>query len=193
MGCLIRLCLANGVEPWFIPLAEPWRNDVVEKLNDHYRGGLLRRVVMKGVGELHRESLLSLNRSIILGIRVVRARDGVGSTTTADPFAGLFQGAAASTTKARSRPYHLVRFIRSDDLLDVFSEKFRLPSEAIYEYVIANINVPRQKLRVTVDQVVIEEHDLQAAMNFATGFLWLRKEPGGRLERPKKPKPTKHV
>ena len=26
MGPLIRLCLHNGVEPWFIPMAEPWRN-----------------------------------------------------------------------------------------------------------------------------------------------------------------------
>jgi len=26
MGPLIRLCLHHGIEPWFIPMAEPWRN-----------------------------------------------------------------------------------------------------------------------------------------------------------------------
>ena len=25
MGSLIRMCLHNNVEPWFIPMAEPWR------------------------------------------------------------------------------------------------------------------------------------------------------------------------
>lgn len=63
--------------------------------------------------------------------------------------------------KPESGRYHLVRFIRSDGLLDVFSENFRLPAEAIYEYVIATIDVARQKLRVTLDQVVIAEHDYQ--------------------------------
>ena len=58
MGCLIRLCLAQGVELWFIPMAEPWRNGVVEKFNDHYRGGFLRRVIMRGAEDLCRESLV---------------------------------------------------------------------------------------------------------------------------------------
>ena len=52
MGNLIRLCLLNGVEPWFIPMAEPWRNGVVEKFNDHYRGGFLSRVTMQGEEDL---------------------------------------------------------------------------------------------------------------------------------------------
>ncbi len=46
VGILIRLCLLNGVEPWFIPIAEPWRNGVVEKFNHHYQNGFLRRVVV---------------------------------------------------------------------------------------------------------------------------------------------------
>ncbi len=32
MGPLIRLCLLSGVELWFIPPAEPWRNGVIESL-----------------------------------------------------------------------------------------------------------------------------------------------------------------
>ena len=37
MGLLIRLCLAQAIEPWFIPFREPWRNGVVERFNTHYR------------------------------------------------------------------------------------------------------------------------------------------------------------
>lgn len=43
---LIRLCLHNGVEPWFIPMADPWRNGVVEKFNEHYEQKFLGKVVI---------------------------------------------------------------------------------------------------------------------------------------------------
>ena len=46
MGPLIRLCLHNGVEPWFIPRAEPWRNGMVEKFNDRYQQRFLNKVTM---------------------------------------------------------------------------------------------------------------------------------------------------
>ena len=50
LGPLIRLCLALGIEPWFIPPAEPWRNGIVEKFNDRWQQfGPLRRTV-KGPG-----------------------------------------------------------------------------------------------------------------------------------------------
>lgn len=163
MGCLIRLCLANGVEPWFIPLAEPWRNGVVEKFNDHYRSGFLRRVAMKGIDELRRESLV-FEQKHNTRYRYTKLQGRTPQLALAQQNQQLRLPRAA---KAPQHPlpkpdrgcYHLVRFIRSDGLLDVFSEKFRLPSEAIYEYVIATIDVARQKLSVTVDEVVIEEHD----------------------------------
>jgi len=58
MGILIRLCLAYGVEPWFIPPAEPWRNGVIEKFNHHYRQGFLRRAEVKDGNQLRLASLL---------------------------------------------------------------------------------------------------------------------------------------
>ena len=57
MGPLIRLCLPLGIEPWFIPLREPWRNGVVEKFNDHYRSKFLTRVAVPeaaALGPAHR-------------------------------------------------------------------------------------------------------------------------------------------
>ncbi len=41
MGLLIRLCLPLGIEPWFIPFQEPWRNGVVERFNTHCRSKFL--------------------------------------------------------------------------------------------------------------------------------------------------------
>jgi hypothetical protein len=41
-----------------------------------------------------------------------------------------------------------VRFIRSDGRLNTFREQHRLPSEAIYEYVVVRIDVGSEQLRV---------------------------------------------
>ena len=57
MGQVIRLCLANGVQAVFIPIAEPWRNGVVEKFNDHWNSMFYSRVEMSTEEELHGESL----------------------------------------------------------------------------------------------------------------------------------------
>lgn len=61
--------------------------------------------------------------------------------------------------KPETGRYHLVRFIRGDAVLDVFGEKFKLPPEAVYEYVIATIDVGRQKLSIAMDEVIIDERD----------------------------------
>jgi len=46
MGPLIRLCLHHDVEPWFIPMAEPWRNGMIEQFNDLYQQKFLNKIVM---------------------------------------------------------------------------------------------------------------------------------------------------
>ena len=57
MGPLIRLCLHHGVEPWFIPQAEPWRNGVIEKFNDHYQQKFLNKVMMTIEADLKQGSV----------------------------------------------------------------------------------------------------------------------------------------
>ena len=161
MGCLIRLCMMMGVELWFIPLAEPWRNGIIEKFNDHYRRGFLRRVFVDGVDELHRESMVFETKhntryrytklkgstpQIALGSAKIRLPDSPAAPKHPLP-------------KPESGRYHLVRFIRSDAILDVFGEKFAVPPEAVYEYVTATIDVVRQKLIIKLHDVTVDEHD----------------------------------
>lgn len=161
LGCLIRLCLAQGVELWFIPMAEPWRNGVVEKFNDHYRRGFLRRVMMQGATELHRESM------VFEAKHNTRYRYTKLQGRTPQMALGRAQIRLPESPTAPQHPlpkpergrYHLVRFIRGDAVLDVFGEKFRVPPEVVYEYVIATIDVSRQKLSITMNGVIIDEHD----------------------------------
>jgi hypothetical protein len=43
-------------------------------------------------------------------------------------------------------------------VLDIFGERFNMPSEATYEYVIATIDVGKQKLSVGIDDKTIAEY-----------------------------------
>jgi len=163
MGNLIRLCLLNNVEAWFIPFAEPWRNGVVEKFNDHYQAGLLRRVVMKKEDDLRRESLLFEHKH--------NTRYRYTKLQGRTPQAALEHSRETirfpdSTTapiwplpKPKVGRYHLIRFIRSDAILNVFGEKFRLPPEATYEYAVATVDVAKQDLTVEVGGATIDRFD----------------------------------
>lgn len=161
MGLLIRLCLGQGIEPWFIPLGEPWWNGVVEKFNDHYRSKFLARVEIATDAALRPASLAfeqkhnSRYRYTKLGGQTpltALQRDG-------RPF--RFPAPEAPPCIPLLKPeagrYHLVRFIRSDRRLDIFGERFPLPPEAEYEYVVATVEVEHQRLSVTLGADPIEE------------------------------------
>ena len=161
MGALIRLCLLNEIEPWFIPKAEPWRNGVVEKFNDHYRQKFLGRVYICGEAHLREQALVfeqKHNRdyrySKLGGRTPLQALTASNKTLR---FPQQQQAPRHRLKKPKSGQYHLVRFIRSDGLLDVFGEKFRLPSETIYEYVVATVDVKEQKLKVYLDKFQADE------------------------------------
>ena len=162
MGKLIRLCLLHGIEVWFIPQGEPWRNGVVEKFNDHWRQKFLRRIVMRDEEDLKRESLKFEQRhnsqyrySKLGGKTPLAALQASGMTLRFPPTP---QPPQCPLPKPETGRYHLIRFIRSDEILNVFGEKFKAPPETIYEYVRATIDVDRQRLCVYLDHIAVDEH-----------------------------------
>lgn len=163
MGILIRLCLANGVEPWFIPPAEPWRNGVVEKFNDHYRQGFLRREDIKGATELGPASLVfeqkHNSRYRYSKLRGRTPQAALQQSQRQICFPASAEAPRYPLPKPESGYYHLVRFIRSDARLDVFGERFRLPPETVYEYAVATVDVTRQKLSVSIAEMTVAEFD----------------------------------
>jgi putative transposase len=60
--------------------------------------------------------------------------------------------------RPESGHYHLVRFVRSDGIIDVFGEKFVAPPECIYEYVRLSVDVSRQRLQVFLGNQLVDEH-----------------------------------
>lgn len=163
MGPLIRLCLHHGVEPWFIPPSEPWRNGVVEKFNDHYQQRFLAKVTMVGEKALLEGSLEFENRhnsryrySALHGRTPLRAMESLGEKPR-------FPNEATVPKHPLKKPmcgkYHVVRLIRSSCRIDVFGETFRVPKKYQYEYVVGTVNVRKQKLELYHDNLKIEEYD----------------------------------
>ena len=162
MGNLIRLCLLHGIEAWFIPPAEPWRNGVVEKFNAHWRQKFLARITMDSEAALRRESLAYEGRhngqyrySALAGKTPLAV---LAASAVSLQFPPTPEPPTHPLPKPEKGRYHLVRFIRSEGILDVFGEHFAAPPAAVYEYVRATVDVARQRLGVYLDNVLIDEH-----------------------------------
>jgi transposase len=161
MGSLIRLCLLHGVQVWFIPPAEPWRNGIVEKFNDHWQDRFLRRITMSTEEELRRESLRFEDRHN----RTYRY-SALGGKTPLATLAGSSALRFPANEQAPKHPlakpetgrYHLIRFIRSDGMLDILGEKFAAPPEAHHEYVRASVDVAQQRLSLYLDGQKIDDY-----------------------------------
>jgi transposase InsO family protein len=161
MGQVIRLCLHHRVEPVFIPVREPWRNGAIEKFNDHWENKFHGRVTIGDEKELGSESLRFEDRhnsrwrySPLGGKTPMQSLEASRRKMN---FPGPLR--SGSLPKPKSGQYHLVRFIRSDRLLDIFGEKFLMPAKVVYEYVQATIDVGRETLTVRLDDDRIEELD----------------------------------
>jgi len=133
MGPLIRLCLYAGVEPWFIPMSEPWRNGVIERFNDLYQQKFLAKVLMRTADDLKRESLAFEQRhnstyrySKLKGETPLKRLAGKKVKLR---FPKKEQVPRHRLKKPEEGRYHLVRLIRSDLKLNVFGELFPVAPE----------------------------------------------------------------
>jgi putative transposase len=163
MGPLIRLCLHHGIEPWFIPLSEPWRNGVIEKFNDHYQDKFLDKVIMRTENELVAGSFAfeqrhnsSYRYSKLGGKTPLKA---LSASKVKLRFPDQKHKPGYPMKKPKKGRYHVVRLIRSDLKLNIFGEHFPVAPELMYEYVVATIDVKEQKLKLFLDKTQVEESD----------------------------------
>lgn len=142
-GLVIKLCLFYGITPVFIPIGEPWRNGVVESFNDTYDKKFFRRQWFPCYANLKRQSK-NFQR---FHNRHHRYSCLKGKTPL--EFIEEFKGQPVKLPPATKLPkldfipegkIVLIRFIRSDLLLDVFTEKFPVPGALMYSYVKAVID-----------------------------------------------------
>jgi len=159
----IRLCLRNDVEPWFIPMSEPWRNGMIEQFNDHYQQKFLGKVFMSTADELRIGTLAFEQRhnskyrySKLGGKTPLKALTAAQATLR---FPSQEEKPRQRMQKPETGRYHLVRLIRSDLRLNIFGELFSVPPEVKLEYVVATIDVKEQKLKLFLDKTQVDELD----------------------------------
>jgi hypothetical protein len=157
-GIVIRLCLYMGIQPLFIPLREPWRNGIIEHFQNVFDKVFFRAQYFKDFAYLHQEAKKfekyhdqNHHYSTLGGLTPNQKRSGdikLLSTSFRLP-----------EKLAISPGYiHLVRFIRSDRVLDIFGEKFVMPSDLEYEYVWATIDTVKEKLFIYHDSKLVVEY-----------------------------------
>lgn len=163
MGPLIRLCLHNDVEPWFIPMAEPWRNGMIESFNDRYQQMFLGKVIMATEDDLKVGSLAFEQRhnnryrySLLGGKTPLQA---LTASRTKLRFPAGDDTPQHRMKKPETGRYHVVRLIRRDLKLNLFGEIFPVPPELKLEYVVATIDVKEQKLKLFLGKTQVEEID----------------------------------
>ena len=148
---LIRVCLDLGVQPVFIPIREPWRNGVVENLN-----GLLARFLLR---------LQSFETEKQLHKAVQRLETTINTTHRLPALQGKTPQEFAAHARVHYPPSHydwrkrnlqlvkgkvtFIRFVRKSGRITVTAkDKFFVGKKYKWHYVLANVDVAKQKLHV---------------------------------------------
>lgn len=163
-GLVVRLCLHFGVQPVFIPIGEPWRNGVIEKFNDTYNRKFFRRQWFASYSMLKRQSK-NFQRfhnkhhrySCLKGktpLEVIQ-KDGfkpvkIGGNTKLPDLDTVPDGNII-----------LIRFIRSDRILDIFGEKFKVSKSLVYSYVKTVIVTKIHRLQLYLGEELVDSFDYQ--------------------------------
>ena len=161
-GLVIRLCLHFGVQPVFIPIGEPWRNGTIEKFNDTYNKKFFRRQWFASYAMLkrqsknfqrfhnrhHRYSYLKGKTPLEViqknGFKPVK----IGGNTKLPDLDTVPDGNII-----------LIRFIRSNRLLDIFGEKFKVSKNLVYSYVKAVIVTKIHRLQLYLGEELVDAFD----------------------------------
>lgn len=158
-GLLIRLIFSQDVQPIFIPFAEPWRNGIIEHFNHTTIKSFLRTQQFANFDDVCQKSLAfeyfhnehhrysaHQNHTPLQMFKKDNARMFLNRDYLLPEYVPLTEGRIT-----------LIRFIRSDRKLKIFGENFTLPSDTVYNYVIAVISVVNQSLRVYINNQVVCE------------------------------------
>jgi putative transposase len=158
-GLVIRLCLYLGIQPIFIPIKEPWRNGIIERFQDVFDKMFFRSQYFMDFSHLVAQSK---------GFEVFHDNNHRYSTldgkTPAEKRSGnmnyLSKDFKLPSSLSISKGYvHLIRFIRSNRILDIFGEKFSMPVQLEYEYVWATIDTGQETLSIYHDSKLVEKLD----------------------------------
>jgi len=163
-GIVIRLCLHFGIQPVFIPIGEPWRNGCIEKFNDTYNRKFFRRQWFLSYASLKKQSK-NFQRFHNKHHRYscLNGKTPLETLKTSN-FKPVAIGANTKLPKLDYVPdgnIILIRFIRSDRVLDIFGKKFKVSKELVYSYVKAVIITKIHRLQIYLGDDLVDTSGYQ--------------------------------
>lgn len=124
-GLVIRLCLHLGIQPVFIPLGEPWRNGCVERFQDVFDKVFFGGSALSSFRPcVQRHPYLRTSTIVVITTAPVREKHRTSAKPPGQrPPRRLAEG-FEFPRKLYIEPgrIHIMRFIRSDAVLDIFGE-----------------------------------------------------------------------
>jgi putative transposase len=158
LGLVMRLCLYLGIEPIFIPIREPWRNGIVEHFQNVFDKMFFRTQYFKDFTYLCEQA-----KDFEKFHNQNHHYSTIGGMTPNQKFKGkvrLLPTSFRFPNKLVIVPgkVHLIRFIRSNRILDIFGEGYIMPQDVVYEYVWATIDTGKEILSIYHDSKLIVEY-----------------------------------
>jgi putative transposase len=150
-GIVLRLCLSLGIEAVFIPIGEPWRNGTIESFNDTYDSRFFRVQWFRSYRHLRSQSKnFELYHNMHHRYSFLKGKTPL-EVIHQEQFQPNVLSPRFKLPELSDIPdgnISLIRFIRSDQVLDVFGEDFKLPRDLIYTYVRARIVTALHQIQI---------------------------------------------
>ncbi len=157
-GVVVRLALALGIAPVFIPVKEPWRNGIIERFNRTWDERFFRSQMFRDF-----EHLSNACQEFVAFHNSDHRYSALGHQTPdrrkAQLFApSLYDGRINLNERIplEEGSIYFVRFIRSDCKLHLPNESFKVPESLKYCYVVAEISVENHCIFVQQDDKVVQ-------------------------------------
>ena len=162
-GSVVRFVLSQGVAVVFIPVAEPWRNGIIEKFNHTYQLRFLQAYTFENLEKLSEQEQAFIN------FHNNRHRYSTQKNITPDEAKelqlkpSLYEGVIHLPSLKSDDKIPLtkgciyyIRFIRSDLKLYLPNEVFVVKEILKYSYVVAEINIENHSLIIRQNDTIIQ-------------------------------------
>ena len=162
-GKVVRFALSQGVPVVFIPVAEPWRNGIIEKFNHTYQQRFLKAYTFENLEKLGEQE------QAFIDFHNAKHRYSSQGHKTPDEAKALqlkpilYKGITHLPSLKSDNKIPLIegcvyyiRFIRSDLKLYLPNEVFIVKNTLKYSYIVAEINIHNHSLIIRQNYEIIQ-------------------------------------
>jgi hypothetical protein len=157
-GPVVATCLDLDVLPRFIPLREPWRNGVVEHFNDVWDKSFFRTDRFSDLNHLREENASFVafhNEHHRYSAHGGASPDEVWEGRLYHPLSAGYQVPTSLPAKGR---IEVIRYVRSNRVVDLFGKRLTVAEEHTHQYVTAIIKVrAKQVIVATLEGEIVHE------------------------------------